>query len=182
MTTPAEDSIARVRRAYSGLAALYADSVVTEAADLLDTYLAAAEQRGYDREAANGDGYLTQAAAETASRRHGRPRPERTSAELHQLVAALRTAFTAEGLEVVPTPVRMGIGVAPLPGGPTWALGRGLAVALYADSGWELMLNSERTTSYTIYAPATAAGAADVAKVVHGVLRGDIADHFRRNY
>ncbi|MGW1616792.1 hypothetical protein ACWCQZ_46890 [Streptomyces sp. NPDC002285] len=55
------------------------------------------------------------AAAEAVARKHGRP-----ATELHQLVAALRTALTAEGLEVVDPPVRMGVGVAPLPGGPTW--------------------------------------------------------------
>ncbi|MGW1980734.1 hypothetical protein [Streptomyces sp. NPDC001889] len=43
------------------------------------------------------------------------------------------------------------------------------------------MVNSTRTTVHTIHAPATAAGAAEVAQLVHGVLRGDITDLFRRN-
>jgi len=99
---------------------------------------------------------------------------------VHELHGYLRTALIAEGLEVVPTPVRMGVGVAPLPGGPTWGAAGGLAVALYSDSAWELMLNSTRTTSYTIHAPATEAGAVEVARLVHAVLRGDAPDLFRR--
>jgi len=81
----------------------------------------------------------------------------------------------------VPTPVRMGVGVAPLPGGPTWGMDRGLAVAMYVDSGWQLMANSERTRVHTIHAPATAAGAAEVAQLVHAVLEGTEPDPFRRD-
>ncbi|OUD03003.1 hypothetical protein [Streptomyces swartbergensis] len=181
MTTPTTDSPARVRRIYDGHAGLYAPSVVTEAAALLDAYLATAEEHGLDRKAADDEGWLALAAAEAVARKYGRPATERTSTELHQLVRELTAALTAEGLEVVPTPVRMGVGVAPLPGGPTWGMNGGLAVALYTDSAWELMVNATRTTSYTIHAPATAAGAAEVAQMVHGVLRGDIPDPFRRN-
>lgn len=43
------------------------------------------------------------------------------------------------------------------------------------------MLNATRTPSCTIHAPATKAGAAEVAQLVHGVLRGDTPDPFRRN-
>ncbi|AZM64989.1 MULTISPECIES: hypothetical protein [unclassified Streptomyces] len=147
---------------------------------MLDAYLATAEQHGLDRKAADDEGWLALAAAEAVARKYRRPESERTSAELAELSAALRAALTAEGLEVVPTPVRMGVGVAPLPGGPTWGTAGGLAVALYSDSGWELMLNATRTTAHSICAPVTEAGAAEVARLVHGVLRGDIRDPFRR--
>ncbi|MEW2301956.1 hypothetical protein AB0958_18615 [Streptomyces sp. NPDC006655] len=177
---PSDASQARVRRIYDGYAGLYAPSVVAEAAALLDGYLATAEQHGLDQKAADDGGWLALAAAEAVARRYGRPQDERTSAELNQLGRALTAALTAEGLEVVPTPVRMGVGVAPVPGGPRWGTDGGLAVALYADSGWELMVNALRTTSYTIHAPATVAGASEVAQLVHAVLRGDAADPFRR--
>ncbi|MCQ6249273.1 hypothetical protein [Streptomyces malaysiensis] len=180
MPTPATDSPTRVRRIYDGHAGLYASSVVTEAAALLDTYLAVAEQHGLDREAADGEGWLALAAAEAVSRKYRRPKTERTSVELNKLSTALSNALTAEGLEVVPTPVRMGVGVAPVPGGPTWGMAGGLAVALYSDSGWELMLNATRTTSHSIHAPVTEAGAAEVAQLVHGVLVGATRDPFRR--
>ncbi|SBT93985.1 hypothetical protein GA0115233_107619 [Streptomyces sp. DI166] len=180
MSTPTTDSPARIRRIYDGHAGLYAPSVVDEAAALLDAYLATAEQHGLDRKAADDEGWLALAAAEAVARKYRRPESERTSAELAELSAALRAALTAEGLEVVPTPVRMGVGVAPLPGGPTWGTAGGLAVALYSDSGWELMLNATRTTAHSICAPVTEAGAAEVARLVHGVLRGDIRDPFRR--
>ncbi|MFJ7424113.1 hypothetical protein ACIQXD_36845 [Streptomyces uncialis] len=181
MSTPTTDSPARIRRIYDGHAGLYADSLVNEAATLLDAYLATAEQHGLDRKAADEDGWLALSAAEAISRKYGRPKTERTSAELSQLVRELNTALTAEGLEVVPTQIRMGTGVAPLPGGPTWGMNGGLAIALYSDSGWHLMANVARTTVHTIHAPDNADGAREVAQLVHRVLRGDIADPFRRN-
>ncbi|AZK98784.1 MULTISPECIES: hypothetical protein [Streptomyces] len=175
------DSATRICRIYERHTALYAPSVVTEAAALLDAYLATAAQHGlHDLEAADDEGWLAVSAAEAIAKKHGRPRTERTSAELHQLVRELVAAFTEEGLEVVPTEVRMGTGVAPVPAGPTWGMAGGLAVALYTDSGWNLMVNSTRTAVHTIYAPATAAGAREVAQLVHGVLRGDLEDPFRR--
>jgi len=181
MTTPSTDSHARIRRIYDGHAGLYAPSVVDEAAALLDAYLATAEQHGLDRKAADDEGWLALAASEAVSGKYGRPATERTAAELNKLSTALSNALTAEDLEVVPTPVRMGVGVAPVPGGPTWGMAGGLAVALYSDSGWQLMLNAARTPSHSICAPVTEAGAVEVARLVHGVLRGDVADPFRRN-
>ncbi|MGO1900571.1 MAG: hypothetical protein ACTH0H_05770 [Brachybacterium sp.] len=178
--TTATDSAARIRRIYDGHAGLYAPSVVTEAARLLDAYLATAGQHGLDPAAADEHGWLARAAAETTAQRYRRPASERSPAEVNRLSAELCTMLTAEGLELVPTPVRMAVGVAPVPGGPVWGLGGGLAVALYTDSGWELMLNSPRTTSHTIHAPATNSGAREVAQLVHGVLTGDVADPFRR--
>ncbi|NUR01392.1 MAG: hypothetical protein HOY79_34155 [Streptomyces sp.] len=174
--TPSAASRARIRRIYDGYAGLYAPSVVDEAARLLDAYLATAAQH----EANDDDGYLGRAAAEATARKHGRPPAERDLAELNRLSRELIEALTTEGLEIVPTPVRMGVGVAPVPEGPRWGPDGGLAVALYADSGWELMVNALRTTSYTIHAPATEAGAAEVARLVHAVLRGDVRDPFRR--
>ncbi|MEV5774252.1 hypothetical protein AB0L49_23830 [Streptomyces antimycoticus] len=181
MPTPTTDSPARVRRIYDGHAGLYAPSVIAEAAALLDAYLVTAGQHGLDRAAADGEGWLALAAAEAVARRYRRPETDRTPAELNKLSTALTTALTAEGLEVVPTPVRMGVGIAPVPGGPTWGTAGGLAVALYSDSGWELMLNATRTTSHSICAPVNEAGAAEVAGLVHGVLTGDVVDPFRRN-
>lgn len=174
---PSAESVQKVRRLLAGYRALYAPSVIDQAAALLDAYLDTAEQHGLDRGAANWDGYLTQAAAEPVSRQYGRPQQERTPAELYGLVADLRAVLVAEGLEVVPTPVPMGVGVAPLPGGPTW----GLAVALYTNGGWELMTNAERSRAFTIHAPATTAGAAEVARLVRGVLQGTEPDPFRRD-
>ncbi|MFF8414699.1 hypothetical protein [Streptomyces omiyaensis] len=179
MSTPTTDSPARIRRIYDRHAGLYADSLIAEATALLDAYLATAAQHGYG-EKADEDGWLARSAAETVVQAH-RQRGERSSTETYKLIGALRAAFETEGLEVVSTPVRMGIGVAPLPGGPTWGTAGGLAVALYVDSGWELMLNATRTTSHSIHAPVTEAGAAEVAQLVRGVLRGDLPDPFRRN-
>jgi hypothetical protein len=180
MTTPTTDPRTRIERIYQQYAGLYAPSAVDEATTLLDAYLATAAQHGLDRAAADYDGGLARSAADAVARQYTRPATERTSAELSQLVRELNTALTAEGLEVVPTQVRMGTGVAPVSGGPTWGMNGGLTVALYSDSGWHLMVNAARTTVHTIHAPVTADGAREVARLVHGVLRGDIADPFRQ--
>ncbi|MFD8851865.1 hypothetical protein [Streptomyces sp. NPDC059604] len=181
MTTSIADSSTRVEKIYTRYAGLYAPSVVAEAAALLDAYLATAEQHGLDRTAADEEGGLAVSAAEAVARKYRRPKTDRTSVELSQLTRELTAALTEEGLEIVPTQIRMGTGVAAVPGGPTWGMAGGLAVAIYADSGWELTANSTRTSVHTIHAPATAAGAREVARLVHAVLRGDIANPFNRN-
>ncbi|MCX5286238.1 hypothetical protein [Streptomyces sp. NBC_00198] len=52
-------------------------------------------------------------------------------------------------------------------------------MALYTDSGWELMVNAPQTRAFTIHAPATEAGALEVARIVRDILTGDTPDPFR---
>ncbi|MFJ6540535.1 hypothetical protein ACIQMP_07805 [Streptomyces sp. NPDC091385] len=179
-TTPSEASVEKIRAVYDGHAAFYAPSVVTDAALFLDALLATAADHGHEADA-DGLGGLTMAAADAASRKHGLPRPERTAPEAYALHAALREALVAEGLVLSSyCPIRMGVGVDPLPGGPSWGMDQvGLAVALFVNSGWDLLANTARTRAFSIYAPATPGGAAEVAGIVHGILRGDLADPFR---
>ncbi|MER8030702.1 hypothetical protein ABTZ78_17285 [Streptomyces bauhiniae] len=177
--TPTAESVSKIRAAYDAHAAFYAPSVVTDAARLRDALFATAADHGHQPDA-DGLAWLTMAATEATSRKYGLPRPERPAPETYALHAALRKALVEEGLVLASDcPIRMGVGVDPLPGGPTWGMGNGLAVALYVDSGWELLVNTSRSRAFTIYAPATAAGAGEVAAIVHGILRGDLEDPFR---
>ncbi|MFJ8798504.1 hypothetical protein [Streptomyces sp. NPDC102487] len=180
MTAP-RTSEDRIRAAYEGHAALYAPSVVTAAAQLLDDLLDAASKHGHDSDV-DGLSWLTVAAAEATSRKYGRPRTERTSTEVYTLHAALSAALDEQGLTREGAWVRMGVAVKPRDDGPSWGLGgtTGLAVALYTDSGWELMVNAPQTRAFTIHAPATEAGAAEVARIVRDILTGDRRDPFRR--
>lgn len=176
----AAESVARIRKIYDGYTGLYAPSVIEEAARYLDDLLAAAEQHGHTDPRSDAAGWLVQAAAEATSVKYQRPAKERTSDELAELRAALKTAFTARGVTVVPSRGPAGVAVAPIPPGPAWGSGTGVAVTLYSDSGWELSINRPQSLVHAIYAPATAAGAAEVADLVHGVLTDVVPDPFRR--
>lgn len=177
---PTESSINKISAVYAHHAALYAPSVTTEAARLLDALLDTAEQHGYPR-TSDDLGTLATAAAYTVSRKYGRPATERQYAEITQLHRALAQALTEEGLTITGCHVRMGVAVEPLADGPRWGWDgtAGLAVALYSDGGWDLMVNQTRTRVFTIHAPDTADGAREIAAIVHSILRGDLPDPFR---
>ncbi|MCI3277629.1 hypothetical protein [Streptomyces cylindrosporus] len=180
---PTEDSINKITTAYGGLRALYTPSVVAEAAHLLDALYETAAGHGHPREDRLGRlGGLITAAAEATSGKYGRPAAERTPTEIVALQAELGLAFLDEGLTPAASQVHMCVAVEPLPGGPRWGWDGhvGLAVALYADSGWELMVNQARTRVFTIHAPGTPEGAREVAAIVHSILAGDLEDPFRK--
>lgn len=179
MTAP--DSLARVRRIFTGYAGLYAPSVIEEAAALLDALVATAEEHGHDRQS-EATGWLTTAAAEATSSKYRRHGVDRSHTEVIELVRTLTTELTELGLTIVPAQGRNMVAVAPVPTGPSWGLdGRtGLAVALYTDGGWDLTVNQRQTRVHSIYAPATADGAREVAAIVHGIAHGDVEDPFRR--
>ncbi|MCX5285930.1 hypothetical protein [Streptomyces sp. NBC_00198] len=116
MTAP-RTSEDRIRAAYESHAALYAPSVVTAAARLLDDLLDAASKHGHDSDV-DGLSWLTVAAAEAASRRYDRTRTERTSTEVYTLHAALSAALDEQGLTREGAWVRMGVAVKPRGDGP----------------------------------------------------------------
>jgi len=178
--TPRPASVERIRKIYDSYTGLYAPSVIEEAAQLLDELLAVAHRHGHTDPRSDAAGWLAQAAAEAVSTKYRRPDEDRTAAELAQAWDDLTAAFTTRGLTTVPSRGPRGVAVAPIPPGPAWGYGTGLAVALYADSGWDLMVNQPSSRVYAIHAPVTAAGAAEVAELVHGVLTGRIPDPFRR--
>ncbi|MFD9303041.1 hypothetical protein ACFWCB_10255 [Streptomyces sp. NPDC060048] len=142
---------------------------------------ATAAKYGHDRQN-EGLGWLVTAAAEATSTKYGRPAVERTITELAELSRALNTALTREGLTPAPARGRGTTAVEPVSGGPTWGLdGRtGLAVGIYLNSGWDLTVNQQQTSVHSIYAPATADGAREVAVIVRDILRGKAEDPFRR--
>ncbi|MFI5880847.1 hypothetical protein [Streptomyces sp. NPDC051554] len=179
---PTGHSTNKITTWYAGLRALYAPSVIAEAARLLDAFHETATAYGHPREDRLGRlGGLITAAAEATADKYGRPTTNRQLDEITELHRALTQAFTEVGLTITGPHVRMGVAVEPLDGGPRWGWDNaaGLAVALYANSGWELMVNQTRTRVFSIHAPDTPAGAREVAAIVHGILRGDLPDPFR---
>ncbi|MCX5239794.1 hypothetical protein OG824_31795 [Streptomyces prunicolor] len=175
---PSTQSIDKVSALYNGRRALYAPSVIAEAARLLDALFETAERHGHTR-TSDHIGELATAAADATASKHRGPKEHRQAAEIHELHRELTQAFTEEGLTTTRCHVRLGVAVEPLSDGPRWVGRTGLAVALYTNSGWELMVNTSRTRVFTIYAPATAEGAREVAAIVHSILRGTLPDPFR---
>ncbi|MFJ8006108.1 hypothetical protein [Streptomyces fagopyri] len=170
----------RIREHFGRLYALFAPSVVTDAAAYLDALTVTAGQHGH---AADPDhvGMLAQVAAEVTPRKYHRPSEERSGTEVYEMLGILRKAFEAAGLTIAGSQVRMGAAVEPLEGGPVWGWDgkAGLSVALYSDSGWELMVNQPQTRIFSIYAPVTVDGAAEVAAIVRSILTGETPDPFR---
>ncbi|MFI0454534.1 hypothetical protein [Actinomadura sp. 6N118] len=165
--------------------ALYAPSVVAEAAAFLDDLLAVADRHGVDP-TAEAAGWLVTAAAESISPRYGRPPVERTVAQVRELTAALDAECDRIGLtRALPAGGRDAttVAVAPAPGGPTWGISpTGLAVRIYTDAGWDLTINQARTPAISIYAPATPDGAREVARMLDRILHGRAPDPFRDHH
>ncbi|MGW2501828.1 hypothetical protein ACWCXL_12050 [Streptomyces sp. NPDC001588] len=180
-TTVAPSSAGRITAVYAAQRALYGPTVIAEASSLLEDLLATAERHGYAR-GVEGLGWLATSAAETAADRYGRPHADRAVGELAILRGALRAALGDEGLTVTRCMTPMGVAVEPAPGGPSWGPDgtAGLAVALWANAGWELEVNVPRTRSFSIVAPATEDGAREVAALVRDVALGVRPDPFRQ--
>ncbi|MFJ5121862.1 hypothetical protein [Kitasatospora sp. NPDC088548] len=179
-TVPSPASTGAVARAYERLTGLYGPSVHREAAALLDDLYEAAAKHGHERTSADL-GWLVTAATEATSNKYRHRGPDRSLAELQQLTKALTAAFTDVGLTLAPSAGRTGAAVEPLPGGPVWGWdGRtGLAVGIYLNGGWDVMVNQPQSRVFSMYAPATEAGAREVAEIVRGILSGDRPDPFR---
>ncbi|MEU6932827.1 hypothetical protein AB0A05_27135 [Streptomyces sp. NPDC046374] len=171
-------AVERVHALFGRYRGLYAPSVISEAAGLLDELLDTLERHGHSR-TGEASGMLVQAAADAVAEKYRRGRPDLTPGERSQLEGSLRDAFLGEGLVLAPSQVRLGVAVEPLKDGRTWGVsGTGLAVALYTDSGWELMVNQLHTTVHTIHAPLTGSGAREVAVIVHQLLKGQLPNPF----
>ncbi|MFF5265320.1 hypothetical protein ACFY4C_41100 [Actinomadura viridis] len=170
----------RIRRHLARHRALYAPGVIAEAAALLDDLLEAAARHGVDP-AAEATGWLVTAAAESIGPRYGRPAVERTAGQVRELAGVLAAECDRIGLQrAIATGGGAAVAVAPVPGGPTWGIAStGLVVRIYSDAGWDLTINQARTPVISIYAPATADGARQVAEMLGRILHGRAPDPFR---
>ncbi|MEV0236891.1 hypothetical protein [Nonomuraea sp. NPDC050786] len=171
-------AVQHVRKIYASYRALYAPSVIAEAARLLDDLADTAARHGHDRSEALGG--LARYAADATSSRYSRPQQERDLAELSELKQALTKALADLGLPLA-VPIRSGVAVGPLPDrrGWGWDGQTGLAVGIYLDSNWDLTINQPHSEAVSIYALATPQGAREVAELVHAVMHGEIPDPFR---
>ncbi|MCX4682580.1 hypothetical protein OG413_46200 [Streptomyces sp. NBC_01433] len=183
-TEPSTEAYAAVEKAAASNRILYAPSVVKEAASLLDDMWATGERRGIPRGewgwAVNlPDGVLSV----TAHTHTSGPVPERTSEEITALCKDLVAALTSAeiGMSVEPGPRKNMTIVRRLPQTPRGGLhgDANLIVGLYSNGGWDISMNADGASVVSIAAPATTAGAAEVAAVVRAVARGELGNPFR---
>lgn len=159
-----------IKKASARLNTLYAPSVLAEAAALLDDMWTAGQRHGVTP--SDWDADLADASLGVISQRYSRsPKPQRTVAEVNALHRALINALAELDLTT-----RDGRAVlVDRPGGTT------LAVAIWADGGWDL--SPYTAGGYApvmpIAAPATEAGAGEVAAIVGDVIAGRRPDPFR---
>lgn len=173
------DAHKEVTAALNGHRALYSPSAVAEAAQLLTDLAAVMDQHGVPP-SSSARGWLVTAAAESVGSRHGRPARTRTPREVAALADGLAAECQRLGL-VGAAMGGMGFAAEPVPGGPVWGWGRcGLAVRVYADAGWELVVNQERSPAVGVYAPASPAGAREVAGMLADIMHGRAPDPFTR--
>lgn len=154
--------------------ALYSPSAVDAATALLAELLAVAERHGVP---AGGEsaGWLTAAAAESASAGH-RPDVERNSHEIRDLADALASEAKDRGLALTFCEAGpYGVAVEPQPGRRY-----GLAVTIWGNENWTLSANGRGSRTVDIHAPATPAGAAEVAHILDDLVHGRIDNPLAR--
>jgi hypothetical protein len=187
-TIPTTAAYAAVQKAASSLRALYAPSVLDQAGALLADLWAAGGRHGVEPKEWGGAADLASGALEVVANRYSRaPDPVRTPEQTTALCQDLVTALTSAeiGLTVRPNPRKHWAIVERLPETPRG--GRdgdaSLLVGIYSNAGWDITMNADGAPVVSIAAPAapaTTAGAAEVAAIVRAVARGELGNPFRR--
>lgn len=178
------EALAAVEKAALPLRSLCAPSVLEQAAALLTDLWAAGERHDVQRKEWDWAVNLPSGALEViASRYTHAPDPERTGEQVTALCQDLVEALTSDeiGLSVRPGSRKNIAIVERLPQTPRG--GRHgdatLVVGIYSNRGWDISMNADGATVVSIAAPATTAGAAEVAAIVRAVARGELGNPFR---
>ncbi|MEU2380388.1 hypothetical protein [Streptomyces misionensis] len=178
------EAYAAVEKAATSLRCLYAPSVLEQAAALLTDLWAAGGRHGVGRKEWDWAVNLPSGALEViASRYTDAPDAERTGDQVVALCRDLSEALTSAeiGLSVQTGPRLNKVVVERLPETPRGGYhgNANLVVGLYSNSGWDISMNADGARVVSIAAPATKAGAAEVAALVRAVARGELGNPFR---
>ncbi|GHI98198.1 hypothetical protein TPA0906_00640 [Streptomyces olivaceus] len=173
-----------VEKASTSLRSLYAPSVLDEAAALLSDLWAAGERHGVTPKEWDWAVSLAGGALEVIASRYTRtPDTERTGEEVFALRRDLIEALTSDEIGLTArTGSRTMTVVDRLPETPRGGYhgDASLVVGIYSNGGWDISMNADGATVVSIAAPATKAGAAEVAALVRAVARGELGNPFRR--
>jgi hypothetical protein len=163
---------------------LHTPSVLRKAAALLSDLWAAGERHGVAPEEWSLTLNVQYVALGVVSRRTAPPTATRSKDKVRQLQRDLVAALAELGVSAVPG---RQVVVERLEATPQWGISgqRQLAVGIWTNAGWNLTWDGDATEyspDIRVIAPATAAGAKEVAELVTAIARGQAPDPFRRDY
>ncbi|MCS0605993.1 hypothetical protein NX794_33015 [Streptomyces sp. LP11] len=190
-TTTAADGPAYSTEAYAAVekagrshrTTLYAPSVLEQAAELLTDLWSAGERHGVTASEWGWSVDLASGALDVVSRRYERPEKERTVEETLTLARHLLEALTSDeiGLSAKPGP-RASVVVERGDRTPRGGFhgDANVIVGISSNTGWDLAFNQNGAPLLSVSAPASQAGASQVAEIVRALVHGELGNPFRR--
>lgn len=175
------EAYAAVEKAAKGRSALYVPSVLEHAAQLLTALWAAGEKHGVTPTEWGWTTDLAGGTLDVVSRQYeSAPKPARTVAQVVSLQGHLIGALQELGLTA-----RLGGPGVIVDRGPDTPRGgyhgdADVDVRIYSDGGWVFSFAADGASVMSIVAPASQAGASQVAEVVRAFVCGELGNVFRR--
>ena len=176
------EAYAAVEKAAKGRRALYVPSVLEHAAELLTALWATGEQHGVTPAEWNWVSDLAGGTLDVVSRQYeyeSAPKPGRTIAEIVSLQGHLVSALKELGLTA-----RLGGPGVIVDRGPDTPRGgyhgdADIDVRIHSDGGWAFSFAAQGAPVMSIVAPASQAGASQVAEIIRAFVRGELGNVFR---
>ncbi|WP_432158215.1 hypothetical protein [Streptomyces sp. bgisy153] len=175
------EAYAAVEKAAGSRRSLYVPSVLEHAAELLTALWAAGEKHGITPAEWGWVTDLAGATIDVVSRQYeSAPKPERTYEQVMALQGHLASALNELGLTT--RPGSPGVIVSRGPDTPRGGFhgDADIDVRIYSDGGWAFSFAADGASVMSIVAPASQAGASQVAEVVRAFVRGELGNVFRR--
>lgn len=175
------EAYAAIEEAANSRRALYVPSVLEHAAELLTALWATGEKHGIRPSEWNWTTDLAGGTLDVVSRQYeSAPKPERTHAQVVSLQGHLIGALKELGLTA-----RLGGPGIIVDRGPDTPRGgyHGTAdveARIYSDGGWHITFAEDGASVMSIVAPASEAGASQVAEIIRAFVRGELGNPFRR--
>ncbi|MFE4658199.1 hypothetical protein ACFRFJ_16130 [Streptomyces hydrogenans] len=174
------EAYAAVEKAAGSRRALYVPSVLEHAAELLTDLWATGEKHGVAQGEWAWVTGLADAAVDVVARQYDRaPKPERTVEQVVTLQGHLISALKELGLTA--RPGSPGVIVSRGPDTPRGGYNgdADIDVRIYSDGGWAFSFAADGASVMSIVAPASQAGASQVAEIVRAFVRGELGNVFR---
>ncbi|MFD5328939.1 hypothetical protein [Streptomyces sp. NPDC127092] len=177
------EAYAAVEKAAKSRRALYVPSVLEHAAELLTDLWAAGERHGVTASDWGWVADLPGGALDAVSRQYERtPDPERTSDQVRALQRDLLAALTSDELGLTASlGPRAQVVVERGPDTPRGGFhgDANVTVGIYTNGGWDIAFDQHGASVLSIVAPASTAGASQVAEIVRAFVRGELGNIFR---
>ncbi|MFE2529047.1 hypothetical protein ACFXEL_33020 [Streptomyces sp. NPDC059382] len=174
-----------IEKAAAGRRCLYVPSVLEHAAELLTALWATGEKHNVSPDEWAWMTDLAGGTLDVVARQYGKtPDPERTHEQVSALRAHLIAALTSKeiGLAARLGGPRVGVIVDRGPDTPPGGFhgDADIEVRIYSDGGWDFAFAQQGASVMSIVAPASEAGASQVAEIIRAFVRGELGNVFRR--